>query len=327
MFNALPSEILVTHRAVMDAQQVARPILVTEAAPVAIQREPGVALGSPLGRADVAFVSVAAIHSVLVVPRRVVPRPILPRLARLCPVMRPYGRIPAQSRLALSRPARCSPNSPSPITPYLAQPRHVALMGVSLSSHDSHHRVQPRRARSGRGRSCRPYGRFPVKPGPVVPRQVSPSTAVSRYVVPSHIEPCPVSRPCGRIPVLPCRATPCSAGACAVLLRRVTPGPAPSCRAGACPVALAGVSLSCPVRPRRATPSRVSSCLAVPVRSTPCPDKQNPEHLRSRDLLKVHGGCTDVRDSTHERATKQPPSREPSAVSVYHSRVVPVNRG
>ncbi len=321
----------------MDAQRIARPVLVAQSAAVAIQSEPGVTLGGPLRRADVAFVSIASVHGI----------PALPYHAELYQATycrcetgraapcRPCGRIPATSCIVgssrgLSRPAqfglarsgyaRSGPTSsrypyghlqasPCTVTPRRVLPRCAGPSSVSLCQ-----------AVPGRAASCRPCRAYPC---PALACRVLPRRAPSDRVRPRIAAPCPVALT--GVP-LSCLARPRPAP---LRSRFATSGlakPRPA-TIGPALFALTGVSLSCPVKPRHVTPSRVSSCLVVPVRSTPCPDKQNPEHLRSRDLLKVHGGCTDVRDSTHERATKQPPSREPSANPVYHSRIVPVNRG
>lgn len=221
-----------------------------------------------------------------------------PVVSRSASPRRPCGRIPALPRLAASCRAGGCPAGLRRAKPHRATPVRALspLKGVSLPGL-ARPRCAPLRSRFATSRLAKPS---PATIGPVL--FALTGVSLSRHADVSRVKPRSADE---------CRAWSCL----------VHPGPARSCSP------LWGVSLPCSVKPRHVTPSRVSSCLVVPVRSTPCPDKQNPEHLRSRDLLKVHGGCTDVRDSTHERATKQPPSREPSAVSVYHSRVVPVNRG
>lgn len=338
----------------MDAQRIARPVLVAQSAAVAIQSKTGLALGGPLRRADVAFVSVASVHGVLAKPGltrssqsvscqaptyRVAPRcpcghfPVLSRLAGPCRA----GDCPAGLRRA--KPHRATPVralSPLRAYPCLAQPSHGGCGPVVPRSASSRRPCGRFPALSGRGWSCsatsRNAGASQVKPlvaltGVSLSRLVGPRPVRCSPNSPSLVTP-ELAQSCSPLQgaSLPCLARPRPAP---LRSRFATPGLAKFCPATIGPAlfALTGASLSCPVKPRHVTPSRVRSCLVLPVRSTPCPDKQNPEHLRSRDLLKVHGGCTDVRDSTHERATKQPPSREPSAVPVYHSRVVPVNRG
>jgi hypothetical protein len=274
----------------VDAQRVKRPVLIAQSTPVAVQGEPGVALGGPLRRADVAFVSVALVHGVPVKPCHILPSRVVAR------------RI---------RPNRAAPDHSLPdrsLSP---------LWGVSLPCQTVPRQVRqktavPHRAMFSHTESCpanRPYGRVLAKPS-----LTRSSQSVSCQPPTYRVAPC---RPYGRIPALSYAVAPKQAEPGRVLFESAMPETAEyrlteTCRGLAYralpdPVALAGVSLPCPVRPRHATPSRVSPGLVLPVRSTPCPDKQNPEHLRSRDLLKVHGGCTDVRDSTHERANKNSP--------------------
>jgi hypothetical protein len=252
--------------------------------------------------------------------RRVTPNTVWPGLAMPYRGLSPLRAYPCRVKPYPTKTDRGLPCriAPCPAIQNPAQP--IALTGVSLPSLTWPVRVLPRQtpvypAKPHRAIPCRPCGRIPARPRHAAPGSAWSCPAVPGLALPSQLPLWGVSLPSF---VLPSLARPRQA-----VFRRASPRHTLPCL-----IALVGriPALTSLASSRRAVPRLARTNLAVPCRDYLC-KTQSPEHLCSRDLLKVHGGCTDVRDVEHERATKQPPSREPSAVPVYHSRVVPVNRG
>ena len=145
MLYTLLSEALVAIGAVMHLQWVARAVLITQAALVAVQRKAGVALGLPGSGGDVLLVS-RALHrflcpaGVLAKPCLVLPSPIAPEQAGPCPAKprltepcRALQLVAAARRWFLAMPRLAPPRRTAsrPAMPYqaianLAKPRRAS---------------------------------------------------------------------------------------------------------------------------------------------------------------------------------------------------------
>ena len=214
----LLSETLVAFGAVVYLQRVARAVLVTQPALVAVQGEPGFALGFPLRRTHVGFIA-GAVHRVLCWAGI----PALPNLT---------GVYHIRSRLTTSRRAASRPTMSSLAMPY----RDLAYLALQLVA---------------AVRRCIPALPYRTRPNHALSRPASPSLARPRHsssslAMTNQTTPCNWSLlcsgvPCPAWPVLtaPRRTAPYPVGANHALPNRVLPCPEKEINLPACLVALA----------------------------------------------------------------------------------------
>jgi hypothetical protein len=267
MFYALPSKILVTHGAMVDAQRVKRPVLIAQSTPVAVQGEPGVALGGPLRRADVAFVSVASVHGVPAKTSLTRSNQFVSCQAPTCRTApcRPCGACPC-----LDEPHRVKPG---PTVPRQIRP-NTAVSRPTEPGRTGSYRIAPGPAHS-------PLRAYPclvapkqAEPERALPVHALPQTAEHRLAKTCRIKSCPAwpHRPYGRIPAMSNRTEP---NLIRPRLAWFKPHSARSNRTGPCHIALAGVSLSrhadvSPIKPHSTEPCRAWPCLVKPGPTRAC---------------------------------------------------------
>ena len=321
MFYALPSKILVTHGAMVDAQRVKRPVLIAQSTPVAVQSEPGVALGGPLRRADVAFVSVALVHGAPAKPGHVKSSHVVPRLAAAnraisCHILSPLWGVslpcPTVSRqvrprtavpdcAVSSRTEPCPANRPygrvlarsSLIRPRLVTPgaalsspaQPIALTGVSMSCRAGDCRAAPDLVLPSR---AEPNTAVPCRPYGRIhaqPDRAEPNPATPHLALPRRTKPSLTTSRfvalAGRIHASPDRTTPYSTGANLALPRLAQPSLTTSRLVALTGVSLPCLNLSCRSRTRPIVPRP-----AIPHRSIPCCPyghiPAQPNHASSR---------------------------------------------
>jgi hypothetical protein len=266
----------------MDAQRIARPVLVAQSAAVAIQSKTGLALGGPLRRADVAFVSIASVHSAPVKPCHILPSRVVARRIQ-----------PNTTAPDLAMPYRgLSPLRayPCPAVPKTAEPHSTGdYPGPPCPARS------PLRAYPWHTTPCpatpHPAGDYRVPPSRTMPSQILPSLvalvgrilAQPRLASTRHISPYPTGahpttpyRPYGRIPGKPRRTASDPTSSRRTVPSRVLPRIAAFCRNTTCQakpyhIALMGVSLPCPAVPRPDSSRRTMSYLAGPSLIQPRP--------------------------------------------------------
>ena len=302
----LLSETLVAFGAVVYLQRVARAVLVTQPALMAVQGEPGVTFGFPGGGLHVGFIT-GAVHRVLcwagipalpnltgvyhirsglTTSRRAASRPTMSSLAM------PYRDLAYLALQLVAAVRRCIP-----ALPYRTRPNHALSRPASPSL------ARPRHSSSSLAMTNQttPYQALP---SPTVPHRAVPSLTRlyrtrPRRAMPGPVRPCNWSPLCGGVS-LPCRTSPS-------LARPRRAGP-------------------CPAIPDPAWPYQAAPCPVLPRRTAPCPEK---EINLPACLVALAEGCGpgDRRAGQHLRPYRPGASpgahekrpRHPSAHPSYHT--------
>lgn len=307
----------VTRRTMMHLETVARPVLVAHSAFVAVNGEPGLALGRPFGRPHVTFIVAASHWSSMMIG---VPYPAhaQPNPADLTLTSRnlPYR---TQPRLTPTKHTRGHL-----ATAHQSLPGHIAL-ACALAGGMPYHN-QPNRTRPKRNEPD------PTEGDTTQPKRTLAYLSAGYLSIPRLTWPHRIltHTHCAIAGVFPSTAKRSEANTSGVYTssakltgscHSASKPTGPHRTASAC--ALAGDVLSRPHRspPHRTIPSLIATHQGTPQHTVSCRKRKNPNTCALVGLLRTHGGCTDVRVVDHE-----PQQNSPRDVSPKHIQYIKSGR-